>query len=292
MSQFGWVYNPRAVAEVMAGLPRPVFRTAATNLAGSGEGKTVLLYKATRQVVGGDIPYPAQQIGCCVSRGFAGCVDLLACVEIAVDKQPETFKETSHEAIYGLAREIGNFLRPVGSDGAVGAWAAKAVHEHGTISRETVGSYSDRRAGEWGHKGVPADVKAKIKNKVRTVSLVQTFEEARDAIANGYPVAVCSSFGFSMTRDAQGFCRREGQWMHCMHFIACRSDRPALLCRNSWGMDSPRGPTSLDQPPDTFWVDAQVADGMLKQGDSWSLCDFDGYQGRKLPDSWSYSHYI
>ena len=294
MNQFGWVYSPREVSRIMGTLPRPVFASAARSLSGSGEGKTVLLSEAVRAVVGKDIPYPAQEIGCCVSRGFAGGTDILACVEIAIGKQAEEFKETSHEAIYGLAREIGNFLQPPGprGDGAVGAWAAKAVQQYGTISREIVGTYSVRRAGEWGWKGVPPDIKAKIKNKVRTVSLVQTYEEARDSIANGYPVAVCSDQGLSMTRDSDGFCRAEGSWAHCMLFMGIRHDKPALLCMNSWGMDNPRGPMALGQPSNTFWVEARTADRMLRQGDSWALCDFDGYAARELPDSWSYSRYI
>lgn len=293
-SQFGWVYNPREVGRIMATLPRPVFASAAPGLRGSGEGKTILLSEAVRAVLGQDIPYPAQQIGCCVSRGFSAGTDILSCVEIAIDKQAEEFKETSHEAIYGLAREIGNFLQPPGDrgDGAVGAWAAKAVSQHGTISREVVGAYSDKRAGEWGWKGVPADIKAQIRNKVRTVSMVKSYEEARDSIANGYPVAVCSDQGFSMERDRDGFCRPQGTWYHCMLFMGIRHDKPALLCMNSWGMDNPKGPLALGQPTNTFWVDARTADRMLKQEDSWALCDFDGYPARTLPDSWSYSRYI
>lgn len=292
MNQFGWVYNPREVSRIMGTLPRPVFASAAAGLRGSGEGKTVLLSAAVRSVVGKDIPYPAQQIGCCVGRGFAAGVDILACVEIAVDKQAEEFQETSHEAIYGLSREIGNFLGPVGQDGSVGAWAAKAVNQHGTVSRNVVGPYSDRKAGEWGHRGVPADIKSKMKNKVRTVSLVQTYEEARDSIANGYPVVVCSNRGFTMERDSRGFCKPQGTWNHCMLFMGIRHDIPGLLCMQSWGMDNPRGPMVLDQPSNTFWVEDRVSDDMLGQGDSWALCDFDGYAARELPDSWSYSRYI
>lgn len=294
MINTGWIYSPRAVNRALATLPRPYFAAAAKDIAGSGDGKTTLLYKAVQAINNGDLQYPAQQIGCCVGRGFAAGVDYLACVEIIVDKQAESFKETSHEAVYGLAREIGNYLQPPGDrgDGAVGAWAARAVSEQGTISREVVGDYSDRRAGEWGWKGVPADIKAKIKNKVLTVSLCNSYADARDAIANGYPVAVCSSQGFSMERDARGFCKPQGSWMHCMLFMATRADIPGLCCLQSWGMDNPRGPLALEQPSNSFWVAASVADKMLKQGDSWALGNFEGYPGRELPPSWSYSRYI
>ena len=47
------------------------------------------------------------------------------------------------------------------SDGAVGAWAAKAVSTIGTVSRDVVGPYDGQRAKDWGAEGVPADIKAK-----------------------------------------------------------------------------------------------------------------------------------
>lgn len=289
----GWIHSPSEVSATLAAMPRPVFADEARGIRGSGDGKTVLLYKAVKEVHGDYVYDPAQEIGCCVGRGFAAAVDTLACVEIAVKRQAETFKPTSHEAVYALAREKGNFLAPVGRDGAVGAWAAWAVSQVGTISREAVGPYSDRRAGEWGHRGVPADVKAKIKNPVRTASLVKSAAEARDAIANGYPVPVCSDQGFTMERDSQGFCRPKGSWMHCMYFAGIRGgDRPGFCCVNSWGRDNPTGPTALDQPLNSFWVDEAVADRMLGQGDSFSLSDLDGYPGKEVPGRWSYADYI
>jgi hypothetical protein len=290
--QGGWINSPESVVATMATMPRPVFRSVAAGILGSGEGKTVLLYKAVKEVHGEYVYDPNQEIGCCVGRGYAGGVDVLACVEIAVKKQPEVFKPTSHEAIYALSREIGNYLGPVGQDGSVGAWAAKAVTTIGTISREVIGPYSDRRAGEWGHRGVPADVKAKIKNPIRTASLVKSYSEARDAIVNGYPVVPCSDQGFTMKRDDKGFCRPEGTWNHCMLFSGVRHDRPGLCCVNSWGRDVPSGPTDLDQPLNSFWVDADVADRMLRQGDSFALSDFDGYPGKEVPKRWSYADYI
>ncbi len=54
-----------------------------------------------------------------------------------------------------------------------------------------------------GAKGVPAELEAKAgDHKVQTTSLVTTYEELEDALANGYPVAVCSDQGFTITRDA------------------------------------------------------------------------------------------
>jgi hypothetical protein len=122
------------------------------------------------------------------------------------------------------------------------------------------------------------------KHPVRTVSLVKSFDEARAAIAHGYPVAVCSDQGFTMERDRDGFCAPQGTWGHCMCFIgATAGRRPGLCCLQSWGPNVPGGPIGLGGHPDcAFWVEAEVADRMLGQGDSWALSAFDGFPARRL----------
>jgi hypothetical protein len=119
---------------------------------------------------------------------------------------------------------------------------------------------------------------------VKTVSLVKSFDEARAALGNGYPVAVCSDQGFSMSRDAEGFCSPRGTWHHCMCFIGVTvGRRPGLCCVQSWGPQTPGGPIGIgDHPACAFWVEADVADRMLAQGDSWALSAFAGFPGRRL----------
>jgi hypothetical protein len=287
----GWRHDPDEVGRALAGMPRPLFAAAAPHLARSGDGKTVLLYKAYTDVNGGKyIDYPAQTIGDCVSHGFGHGVDLLAAVQIAVGHKAEEFKQTATEAIYGMARvdiggEHGSY-----SDGAVGAWAAKAVSTIGTVSRDVVGPYDGNRAKTWGAKGVPADVAAKAgAHKVVTTSMVQSYSELEDALANGYPVTVCSNQGFTLTRDTDGFCRPRGRWSHCMLIVGVRADtRPGACIFQSWGSDVPSGPLALEQPPNSFWADRSVVENMLAMQDSWSLSGFEGYPSQVLPTHWTY----
>ena len=289
----GWVHNPAEVSKVLLTMPAPLFRYAAPHLVGSGAGQTVLLYKAWKDVNGKYIDYIAQTIGDCVSHGFGHGVDLLECVQISIGKENQEFHETATEAIYGMARvDVGG--EHGYSDGAVGAWAAKAVTTYGTVDRSIVGPYDGNRAKAWGAKGVPADVKAKaLLHKVKTASLVQTWAELEDSLANGYPVPVCSNQGFTLTRDTQGFCRPRGSWGHCMLICAIRADdRPGACIFQSWGPDSPTGPLALDQPTNTFWADKSVVESMLSMQDTFSLSGFDGYPGRVLPPSWSYDDFI
>jgi hypothetical protein len=287
----GWVHSPDEVARHLATLAKPTFAEAAPQLSGAGTGKTTLLYKAFKDINGGQyIPYVAQQIGDCVSHGFGHGVDLLECVQIAIGHKPETLEQTATEAVYGMARvDIGG--GQLGrSDGAIGAWAAKAVSTIGTVSRDVVGPYSGRRAKEWGASGVPDDIKAKAgDHKVKTIALVQTYEELEDALANGYPVPVCSNQGFTLTRDEQGFCRPRGVWGHCMLIVGVRGDdRPGACIFQSWGPDMPSGPIDLDQPSNSFWADRDVVSRMLAMQDSWALSNFDGYPGQALPAHWGY----
>jgi hypothetical protein len=285
----GWRHDPEEVKNVLLTMPHPLFKMSAPHLKGSGDGKTILLYKAFKDVNGSYIDYAAQTIGDCVSHGHAHGVDLLECAQISIGKKPEQLKQTSSEAIYGMARvDIGKEHSL--SDGAVGAWAAKAISTLGTVDRDVTGPYDGNKAKQWGYRGVPADVKAKaVDHKVLTTSLVTTYAELEDALANGYPVTVCSNQGFTLTRDSDGFCRARGSWGHCMLITGVRADkRPGACIFQSWGSDCPTGPLALDQPPNSFWAERSVVESMLSMGDSWSLSSFEGYPANVLPTHWTY----
>lgn len=283
----GWIKDETQVEAVLSRLPMPFFSAAAADLSGTGAGKTVLLYEACRKVMGRDHDPGPQKIGDCVSWGWSGCVDILACLEALRDGLEEFSWElrTCTEAMYALSRvEFGNFDGSY-EDGSVGAWASEAASKGGTLSRKRLGEYDPQRAKEWGAKGLPNDLEPEARQHlVKTVSMVTSFEQARDAIANGYPVAVCSGVGFNGKRDSAGFIRRRGGWNHCMKFIGSDDQgRPGLLNANSWGndhADEPKG--AHDIPANCWWVDAEDCDRMLKERDSFALSQFDGYKRQNL----------
>jgi hypothetical protein len=279
---FGWIPQKAGVDAYLRSRNLSLFSEAAPLLAGSGAGKTVLLYEAVRQVWGRDLDIGPQEIGDCVSWGYGGAVDLLACVEVAAgDAERHSWDlRTCTEAIYALSRVEYGDLDGSSQDGSYGAWAAAAVRKGGTLSRERLGSYDPKRAKAWGAAGLPDDLEPEAREHlVRRATLVRSFEEARDAIANGYPVVVCSDQGFAMTRDKEGFAGPEGTWYHCMKFIASKDDaRPGLLCMNSWG-DAHQGPTgAFDIPAGSFWVEADICTEMFRESlDSYALSQFGGY---------------
>lgn len=294
MKPMGWSPNPAAVDQFVATLRRPVFRVGAVSARDTGAGRVVLLHRATETAFG-RFPVRQQTIGDCVSQAWALAVDVLAAVEIVIGGEAETVGAvTATEPIYALSRvEVGGGR--LDGDGAVGAWAARAVQEFGTLRREKFGAfdlrkYSGRRAREWGKpgRGLPDRLEPVAReHRVRSVSLVTSYEEARDAIANGYPVPVCSRQGFRERRDGDGFARPRGTWAHAMLFCGVDDDfrRPGLLCVNSWGRSWISGPIRHGQPDGSFWVDAEVADKMLRrEPDSFSVSGFEGYPVQSLPD--------
>src|SRR5581483_7268785 len=160
-------------------LPMPRYADAAPHLTGSGEGKTVLLSDAVKMVLGKHMPAQQQPRGTCVSRGWSRAVDYLQCVQIALGHLPQEYQYISHAAVYGMAKEIGGDLST--QDGAVGAWAAKAVSEWGCVTNEEAGDVdagNDDLAVQWGARGVPQKIKDLAKdNLVKTVTLVTTPEQ-------------------------------------------------------------------------------------------------------------------
>jgi hypothetical protein len=285
----GWIKAPHEVEAVLRTLPQPYFSDAGSELLKRGNGD-VFLWEAARLLIGGHLPAHDQDgVGCCVGEGFASAVEYLQCVEIALGGESEEYAAIASEAVYALSRvEIGGAR--ISGDGSVGAWAVRAVREFGVLPRKSLGAYDlsqfdPARALDWGRRGLPDDLEPEARrHPVRTVSLVRTFAEAQAALGHGYPVAVCSDRGFALRRDQAGFCSPRGVWNHCMCFIGATSGpRAGLCCLQSWGPSTPSGPIGLgDHPACAFWIDAEVADRMLSQGDSWALSAFDGFPARNL----------
>lgn len=285
----GWEDRPREVEWVLAQMPNPVLSYAAPWLSGTGAGKTTLLFKAMQSLRPGGYWIGDQgQYGTCVSFGFAGAAMLAYAVEIAVKGEAERWEgDFATEPIYGGSRvQVGGGR--LGGDGSIGAWAAKWLTSWGVAVRKRydaadLTNYSGSLSRTWGRRpGVPESIQAECRlHPVADCSLVTTYEQARDAIANGYPVAVCSNQGFTTRRDAQGFCRPSGSWPHCMYFCACddESGRPGLLCMNSWGAGWVSGPKRHDQPDGSFWVDASVCTRMLSGRDSFAIQGVTGWPG-------------
>lgn len=293
----GWVDKPDYSKQVIATFARPFFGDAGKNLIQGAEDKDALLYKVFEKVTGSPWqPHDQNGVGCCVGEGNSGAVELLSTLEIALSVgDPQEYKPISGAAIYALAREVGGDLG--NQDGAVGADAAKALMQLGSISCEEAKDTNGRDgsakthsalAKRWGRTGLPQDLKAIAKTHlIKTASQVRTPEEVRAANTNGYVVTICSSVGFEghggFKRDKDGFCYPGGTWPHCMFIGGYRADKKAFLVYQSWGPTMPPGPKSLDQPDGTFWITWDACQRIVKSGECFALSSFAGYPARDLP---------
>lgn len=231
-----------------------------------------------------------KDLGSCVGNGFSHAIDTLLAIQILAGQAAE-WKQTAVESVYGGSRvEIGGGR--IRGDGSVGAWAKQSVEKIGTLAMEKhdgvdLTEYSVARVREWGKNGIPDKLEPKAREHiVKGGALVKSWADVKRSIQQGYPVPVCSDQGFTMERDKDGFCKPSGKWMHCMALIGVRGGaRPGAFCLNSWGDNAHTGPVwPADAPVAGFWIDADVVDRMVRQGDSFALADANGFPARKLPD--------
>lgn len=297
---FGYLPDPEGAESFVATLPRPTLASAGPDL--KAADRDVFLYEALLACAPGWRRGSQGNVGSCVGWGASLAVDVLAACDIVWRKEPEAWLGRTIEAsVYGFSRVEARGQRSNnGGDGSTGFHAAKSVRDlgclhygvdyGGVIIAETDKQQRDR---EWGRDGVPDKLEPFAKERrCSETTLATSFAEAAAAISNGYPVVPCSGVGFSMARDADGFCRAGGVWWHCMCFIGVRfGKRPGLLCANSWGDSNTVGKHYPDDMPEavrncSFWVDAEVCDRMLSGRDSYVYAGYSGFKPTQLPDDW------
>lgn len=280
---------------------RPVPERIYRQIQGTGESTRTLLWRHFEKVTKNPFEPHVQGIGDCVGQAYGLGVDTLTTVQIDLHGQREEWRaKCSTEAIYGGSRiEIGKGKacfdrrgRPI--DGTIGEWAAAYIRNYGVLLRGRyenydLTKYSAELARKWGsyRVGVPDELEAISKpHPVRTATLVTSWSQACDLIANGYPIILCSNVGFYMRTDAQGFLAKSREpWYHSMLLwgIDTISRRKGGCIANSWGSQWLDGPEhALGTPKGCFWADAEIIDMMLKQGDSYAISNYIGYPRQNL----------
>lgn len=298
----GWV-PPRGEDKKIALMTVPEFADTeaghALNVFGDADGNA-FLWKAAIKVRGAHIPTRNQgSVGSCVGFGFSCAGEYALVVQVAnnAGRPQDGNIDIVQEATYAFSRvEQNGGFAPLVGDGSMGSWAAPAIQKFGFLKRGVYGSqdltkYDTTRCRLWGRKGVPDELEPEAKkNLVGGAALVKTAEEAKKALLQGYPVAVCSDVGFAgqSQRDADGFLKARGSWNHCMTFIGFHAAKNAFYCMNSWGEDWVGGPLGAgDPPPGGFWVTFATVDRMMSQGDSYAISNVKGFPRRKLNvDDW------
>jgi len=209
--------DPKDLDKLLGELPHPLFGVAAHDLSGTGQGKLALPFKSLLKFDPAFGPSERQVQGDCVSHATRNAVDVTRSCEIVNGEREEFVSRGATEGIYGSRGHSG--------EGMTCSGAARFVHQTGGILlRQKYGEYDLSQysaiGGKWGRTGVPDDlIKIANKHKVKTISLINTIEQARDALANGYAISVCSNSGFSSRRDKYGIASRSGSWSHAMAWI-------------------------------------------------------------------------
>jgi len=283
----GCLFEPHIFDHLMEISKYGYFSDGAKRIVGSGKGKLSTPYKSVYKF--DKSPYNERQVtGDCVSHSTRNAVDVTRAVEIDIKKDKKNWiARGATEAIYGA--------RGHGGQGMSCARAAEFVSKYGGIlvrknykGAVDLSHYQGMLGAGWGGRGLPDKViDLANDHQVKTVSLVRTIEEARDALANGYGISVCSMYGFSNVRDKKGFAKHQGSWAHAMAWIACddTGSEPSFLVQNSWGKWNSGGHPEWGTIPDgSFLIHADVAAGMLKGNASYAFSDFDGFPPQKLPD--------
>ena len=282
----GSVCDPEETAQLLSELKTPLFGATAYRLYGSGEGKLSLPFKSLLKFDSGFGPSESQTTGDCVSHATRNAVDVTRAAEIDIKGEAESFRvRSATEGIYQSRRG--------GGQGMSCSQAARYVNEQGGILlRKDYGKIdlSTYNSNIGANKRIPREIWSTEaqKHQVKTISMVTTVEEARDALANGYAISVCSGYGFSSRRDAKGIAKQSGGWNHGMAWIACddtrkRHNETLFLIQNSWGLWN-SGPKAHGQPDGSFWIREKSARGMLAGQGSWVFSDVDGFPARDLPD--------
>jgi len=290
----GCIWEQNIFDHLMETSKYALFGDASKKIKNSGKSKLSTPYKSVLKF--DKNPYNERQTtGDCVSHGTRNACDVSRAVEIDVHGEREGWiARGATEAIYGARGWAGQGMSCARAAEFVSTVGGVVVRQNYPGVADFT-KYNGNLGAGWGGRGLPDKViDLANDHQIKTVSLVKTIEEARDALANGYGLAVCSNYGFSNKRDKKGFAAQSGSWGHCMAWIACddTGDEPAFLVQNSWGKWNDGGHPEWGPIPDgSFLIRADVAEGMLKQSGSYAFSQFDGFPLQKLP-SYGFEDYL
>lgn len=282
----GSFFEPAHYEQFMASLKHPYFGAAAPWLKDSGKGKLCTPYKSVMKLCPTAFGDDRQTQPDCVSHSARNAGDITRAVEIDIKKEPELWvARGATEITYGMRGHCGA--------GMSCSRAADILTKYGFPVRQKYGEfdlsvYDGRKGNKWCPNNVPKALLDLIKTQVfQTVTLIRSVEEARDALANGYGISICSGQGFSSQRDSKGFCSPRGSWSHALTLGGCddRNNEMDFILLNSWGAWNSGGHPDFGQLPTGGWLaHAEVIAKMIRGGGTFAYSNFDGFPVQNLPD--------
>lgn len=298
----------KAAIAAAGGLPEGAMACAYYNLENTGKGRLSVPVMDVLKLYPESLPGGAQGRGDCVSWSTRNAGLITMCTDITsgladeesghVEGAPEISDAArlngviSTEAIYNWRRH--------GGDGWFCSDAAQVVmNESGLWLRQNYPeinvdftTYSSRNAGIYGSRTPPKSwLEIGRQHLIRTTTVLESYEEVRDMLANGYGISSCGGESFSDTRDANGVAKRTSAgWAHAMAYggvderpeIIELYKEPLILVLQSWGNWN-SGPrtiygTKLVIPVGAFW--ARWSD--VKNRDVIAFSSFNGWKRKNL----------
>ena len=260
----------------------------------SGAGKRALLWGYTLTLDPGAYS-ERQTVGDCVSHGSRGARELTRSVSLLVRGEPYSwYKRTATEPTYGA--------RGHGGEGMSPARASRFERDVGFCPREDfpgivdLSVYDGQIGTRWGKRGgVPEEVQSLCRrNKVGTITLIRTVEEARDALFNGYGIHSGQMAAWSSKPNSQNIHPRSSPgWAHDMATVGMDCTREhwpfdVFFIQNSWGRWNtpvPDWPSSFPpQPAGMIVTKADDWEACVRGEDCWVYSDVQGFPARTLPD--------
>lgn len=249
---------------------------------GSAAGKLIATWLHVEKVFPGCWPGAPQERGDCVSHSQRNAnLTTLSCEIVSgkpdeqtgkVEGIPDLPPKGISEGV--LASAYLYWWRGYNGDGWNCDTAADVSIKRGQLLMKEYKSlgidlteYSGSIAGKYGSRQPPSEIENEGKlHIVRTATELQSFEEIRDFLANGYGISSCGGEGFSSSRNEDGVSERRGSWAHAMAYIGA-DDRdeikskyggPLVLLQNSWGKFNTGSRrvlgTGFDIPEGSFWA--------------------------------------
>ena len=268
--------------------------------------KESLLYKVVNKAAGYEFFPWDQKTGSCVGQGALAVMATLQAVEIITQRQ--TFEEWRLPFIlynYGQSRKRGG-LNGEG-EGSFGSSMAESLNEDGCPPldpsypqpvKQEDGSWTFGAKAEmaWSNGNKPPiDISDSAnKFKVKSTSKLKNSDEVKQALSNGYPVTIASSWwGFSDLRvkssgtPAVQLASRNQSWGHqqsCLGFTTHPEFGLIFLIQNSWGNAHGTPPGNFGEPKGSYWIKARDMDRICAE-EVFSFSNFDGYPARTI--DWS-----
>lgn len=285
----GYVPSPRDKEEFLATNPVRTFSSP-----GSGKGKRALLWGYVLQLDPTAFT-ERQTTGDCVSHGSRNARDCSRAVSLLVKGEPYSwFRRTATEPTYGARGHGGQGMSP--------ARASRFERDTGFLARDNfpglvdLTTYDSRIGTNWGAQGgVPKAVQELCsRNKVGTIALIKSMDDAMDALFNGYGIHSGQMAAWSSKPSGKNIHPRTSPgWAHDMATVGYDDTKTFWPFRvwfiaNSWAKwNTPVPNWPADYPPQVpgmIVTDDAGYSTCVEAEDIWAYSDVQGFPARELPD--------